>query len=50
MGGRAERISIDRLKPAQVDPTKPVQLQQPAWRGRPPALLVPPSATETDDT
>ncbi|GFO33745.1 Pol polyprotein [Plakobranchus ocellatus] len=24
MGGRAERMSIDRLKPAQVDPTKPV--------------------------
>ena len=38
MGGRAEWISIDRLKPAQVDPTKPVQLQQPARRGRPPAL------------
>ena len=50
MGGRAERISIDRYKPAQVDPTKPVQLQQPARRGRPPALLGPPSATETDDT
>ncbi|GFR64776.1 transposon Ty3-G Gag-Pol polyprotein [Elysia marginata] len=50
MGGRAERISIDRLKPAQVDPTKPVQLQQPARRGRPPALPRPPSATETDDT
>ncbi|RUS87997.1 hypothetical protein EGW08_004275 [Elysia chlorotica] len=50
MGGRAERISIDRLKPAQVDPTKPVQLQQPARRGRPPALPRPPSTTETDDT
>ncbi|GFS01734.1 Pol polyprotein [Elysia marginata] len=50
MGGRAERISIDRLKSAQVDPTKPVQLQQPARRGRPPALPRPPSATETDDT
>ena len=50
MGGRAERISIDRLKPAQVVPTKPVQLQQPARRGRPPALPGPPSATETDDT
>ena len=49
MGGRVERISIDRLKPAQVDPTKPVQLQQPARRGRPPALPGPPSATETDD-
>ncbi|GFR70808.1 Pol polyprotein [Elysia marginata] len=50
MGGRAEQISIDRLKPAQVDPTKPVQLQQPARRGRPPALPGPPSATETNDT
>ncbi|GFR99359.1 Pol polyprotein [Elysia marginata] len=50
IGGRAERISIDRLKPAQVDPTKPVQLQQPARRGHPPALPGPPSATETDDT
>ena len=50
MGGRAERISIDCLKPAQVDPTKPVQLQQPARHGRPPALPGPPSATETDGT
>ena len=50
MGGREERISIDRLKPAQVNPTKPVQLQQPARRGRPPALPRPPSATEMDDT
>ena len=50
MGGRAERILIDRLKPAQVDPTKPVQLQQPARRGLPPALPGPPSATQTDDT
>ncbi|GFN91210.1 Pol polyprotein [Plakobranchus ocellatus] len=50
MGGRAERISIDRLKPAQVNPTKPVQLQPPARRGRPPALPGPSSATETDDT
>ncbi|GFO20783.1 hypothetical protein PoB_004728800 [Plakobranchus ocellatus] len=47
MDSRAERISIDRLKPAQVDPTKAVQLQPPARRGRPPG---PPSATETDDT
>ncbi|GFO19641.1 Pol polyprotein [Plakobranchus ocellatus] len=50
MGGRAERISIDRLKPAQVDPIKPVQLQPPAQRGHPPALPGPPSATETEDT
>ncbi|GFO49448.1 hypothetical protein PoB_007595300 [Plakobranchus ocellatus] len=50
MGGRAERISIDRLKSEQVDPTKLVQLQPPARRGRLLALPGPPSATETNDT
>ncbi|GFN84125.1 hypothetical protein PoB_001063100 [Plakobranchus ocellatus] len=50
MGGRAERILIDRLKPAQVDPTKPVQLQPPARRRRPPALPGQPSVIEMDDT
>ncbi|GFN81499.1 Pol polyprotein [Plakobranchus ocellatus] len=50
MGGRAERVSIDRLKPAKVDTTKPVRLQAPARRGRPPTLPGPPSSTETDDT
>jgi hypothetical protein len=37
VGGRAEDISIDRLKPAHVDGS--VQLAQPPRRGRPPHLL-----------
>ena len=37
MGGREETVSIDRLKPAHVDPTAPVPLAQPPRRGRPPA-------------
>ncbi|XP_005094209.2 testis-specific serine/threonine-protein kinase 4 [Aplysia californica] len=48
-GGRTERISVDRLKPAQVDPTHPVHLQQPARRGRPPVLREPkPTVRSTD--
>ena len=35
-GGREETVSIDRLKPAHVDPTAPVPLAQPPRRGRPP--------------
>ena len=35
-GGREETVSIDRLKPAHVDPTSPVPLAQPPRRGRPP--------------
>ncbi|GFO41229.1 hypothetical protein PoB_006773400 [Plakobranchus ocellatus] len=50
MGDRAEQVSIARLKPAQVDPTKSVQLQPPVRRGCPPGLPGPPSATETDNT
>ncbi len=34
-GGRSETVSIDRLKPAHVDPTAPVPLAQPPRRGRP---------------
>lgn len=49
MGGRTERISVDRLKPAQVDSTQPVHLQQPARRGRPPVFREPkPTVRSTD--
>ena len=37
MGGRPERVAIDRLKPAHVDVGEPLQLAQPPRRGRPPA-------------
>lgn len=46
IGGRTERISVDRLKPAQVDATKPVQLQRPPQRGRPPGTKGPAPAAE----
>ena len=36
VGGREEAISVDRLKPAFVDTTLPVQLGHPKRRGRPP--------------
>ena len=36
VGGREEAISVDRLKPAFVDTTLPVQLGYPKRRGRPP--------------
>jgi len=35
MGGRTEVVSIDRLKPAQLDLDQPVQLALPRPRGRP---------------
>ncbi len=35
-GGRPEAISIDRLKKAHVDPTRPVKTEVPPKRGRPP--------------
>jgi cleavage and polyadenylation specificity factor subunit 1 len=34
-GGRQETVSIDRLKPAHIDPQMPVQVAQPPRRGRP---------------
>ena len=37
MGGKEERISVDRLKPAYVDTTSDVRVAQPPRRGRPPA-------------
>ena len=36
VGGPEEAISVDRLKPAFVDTTLPVQLGHPKRRGRPP--------------
>lgn len=38
MGGKLERLSIDRLKPAHLDVARPIELAQPPRRGRPPAL------------
>ena len=35
-GGREENVSLDRLKPAHVDPSAPVQVAQPPRQGRPP--------------
>ena len=37
IGGRSERISVDRIKPAFFDPFQPVILAKPPPRGRPPA-------------
>ena len=36
MGQRHERVTIDRLKPAHLDPYSPVQTASPPRRGRPP--------------
>ena len=37
IGGRTERITVDRLKPAFYDPAPLVQVAKPPPRGRPPA-------------
>uniref|UniRef100_A0AAQ4Q920 Gypsy retrotransposon integrase-like protein 1 n=1 Tax=Gasterosteus aculeatus aculeatus TaxID=481459 RepID=A0AAQ4Q920_GASAC len=42
MGGKPERLSIDRLKPAHLDVARPIESAQPPRRGRPPALRPPP--------
>ena len=34
--GKADSVSIDRLKPAHLDPDKPVQVALPPHTGRPP--------------
>ena len=39
--GRAERISVDRTKPAFFDLFQPVILAKPPPRGRPPARVIP---------
>ena len=36
IGGQAETVSIDRLKPAHIDFLQPVELLLPKRRGRPP--------------
>lgn len=36
LGGKAEHVSVDRLKPAHLDVGRPVGLAQPPKRGRPP--------------
>lgn len=43
MGGRPERVAIDRLKPAHLDADVPVQLALPPRRGRPPGLAPKPT-------
>ncbi|XP_058620662.1 metallophosphoesterase 1 isoform X4 [Onychostoma macrolepis] len=40
-GGKPERLSIDRLKPAHLDVARPIDLAQPPRRGRPPVLRPP---------
>lgn len=46
IGGRTERVSVDRLKAAQTDSTQPVALQQPPRRGRPPKSREPSPTAE----
>lgn len=36
MGGKPERVSVDRVKPAHLDFAGPVELARPPCRGRPP--------------
>ena len=52
IGNREELISIDRLKPAHLDPDNPPLLAQPPPRGRPPnkapVIQVPQRAVNTD--
>ena len=36
IGGQAETVFIDRLKPAHIDLLQPVELPLPKRRGRPP--------------
>ena len=50
IGGRAERISVDRIKPAFFDPFQPVILANPPPRGRPPAKQSHPSRSHPSDS
>ena len=52
IGGKTETISVDRLKPAHMDPEHPAQVAEPRPRGRPPKPPQPPSTvtTQTPDT
>ncbi|KAK3748130.1 hypothetical protein RRG08_030563 [Elysia crispata] len=49
IGSRAERISVDRIKPAFFDPFQPVMLAKPP-RGRPPAKQSHPSRSHPSDS
>ena len=42
VGGRPETVSIDRVKPAHVDVSQPLELALPPRRGRPPVPRPPP--------
>ena len=59
LGNEQDSVSIDRLKPAYIDQTKPIQVAQPPRRGRPPGKTnpkpsgngsLPPSAPKTPPT
>ncbi|KAK3745739.1 hypothetical protein RRG08_030548 [Elysia crispata] len=50
IGGRAERISVDRIKPAFFYPFKPVILAKSPPRGRPPAKQNHPSCSHPSDS
>ena len=41
IGNRSEKVSIDRLKIAHLDPSEPIEVAQPPRRGRPPAVTEP---------
>ena len=41
VGGRPETVSWDRVKPANVDISRPVEVAQPPRRGRLPAVETP---------
>ena len=47
IGGKIETISVDRLKPAHMDPEHPAQVAEPRPRGRPPKPPQPPSTVTT---
>ncbi|XP_034062817.1 uncharacterized protein LOC117540312 [Gymnodraco acuticeps] len=42
VGGRPETVSVDRIKPAHVDISRPLELALPPRRGRPPMARSPP--------
>ena len=44
MGGKPERVAVDRLKPAHLDLDRPVDLAVPPRRGRPPAQACGPAS------
>ena len=50
IGGRAERISVDRIKPAFFDPFQTVILAKPPPCGRPPAKQSHPSRSYPSDS